>query len=160
MRGHTREELEARGARLANYKYCENCGLFWANSVFKKHLNVRQPGTEEIAIISPAGERFLNALAELYVDNLVKKHTTVLPDGTKVLPNFVLSAESEQIARVPKTTYTVDEAVTKFGFVREELLAELERCREPFEIEIPAVRKHGPRRRSRAPTSPKRTPVK
>lgn len=138
MRGYTKEQLEARGARLENYKYCENCRLLWAKNVYKKHLNVRPPAPE-ISIISPADERFLKWLAESAVELFIKEHTETLPDGTKIPPQIVLGPEWEAVAKESKTVFTVDEAV-ELGYSREEILAELERRREPFVVEIPAAR--------------------
>ena len=134
MRGHTKEDLEARGARLKNYILCDNCGLYWARSVYKKHLNVGQPA-HEITIIPPGMESFLKFLAEAYVEQLVKEHTVTLPDGTKIRPNFVLPPEWEE----EKTAFTVDDAVERFGLSRDAIMAELEKNKDEFVVEIPAA---------------------
>lgn len=138
MTGHTKEELEGRGARLKNYILCDNCGFYWAKNVFKKHLNVRQPA-HEITIIPPGMESFLNCLAEAYVETLVKEHTVTLPDGMQIRPNFVLPTEWEEIAREEKTAFTVDGAVERFGLSRDALMSEFEKNREVFEVEIPGA---------------------
>lgn len=137
MGGYTKEQLETRGSRLENYNYCENCGLFWARSVYKKHLNVRAPAPE-LSIVSPADERFLKWLVESAMEQFIEEHTETLPDGTKVRPHVVLGPEWEAVAKEPKTVFTVDEAV-ELGYSREEILAQVERRREPFVVEIPAA---------------------
>lgn len=152
MIGHTKEELEARGARLENYKYCGNCGLYWAKRLYRKHLNV-SPTAREITIIPPATERFLTFLAEAYIEQLVKDHTVTLPDGTTIRPHFVLPPEwEEELADQKKpTAFTVSEAVERFGLSREAIMAELEKNKQDFVVEIPAAAngRRAPRPRSR-----------
>ncbi|MBX3203596.1 MAG: hypothetical protein KF764_00945 [Labilithrix sp.] len=154
MHGHTREQLEARGARLDNYKYCENCGLYWSRSLFKKHINVAS-GARAITIIPPAMEAFLNFLARTTVQTFVKEHPVTGPDGTTVPPKLVLTSEWEELEKHEKTAFTVDEAVQQFGLSRDEIMAALEKNREVFRVEIPAAgsrRRDERRRRARSLT--------
>ena len=136
MVGHTKEELETRGARVENYILCDICGRYWAKNIYKKHRNVRQPA-HEITIIPPAMESFLKFLAEAYVEQFAEEHTVTRPDGTKIQPNFVLPSEWEEIMKQEKTAFTVGEAVERFGLSRGAVIADLEKQRETFVVEIP-----------------------
>lgn len=148
MKGHSREQLETRRARLENYTYCRNCGLYWARALYKKHL--RSPPSVSITIIPPAMARFLDFLANSYVDMLVQEHTTTLPDGTKIPPRFTVSPEWDAIASEEKGVFTVDEAVERFRISREAILVEIEKNVEVFRAEIPGTKSPGRKERRQA----------
>ncbi len=38
MPGYTKDQLEAKGAALADYVLCSNCSLYWHKHAFEKHL--------------------------------------------------------------------------------------------------------------------------
>ena len=159
MPGYTKEQLEAKGARVSHYTLCENCNLFWHKRVFKKHLvpplQARTTKAREIAIIHPAWANFLDFLAETAVRQLMEERAEKIrrgepiDDGTSAMP---AEKAADSAAEEPEVL-TVSEAVDRLGVSREEILAEFEKNRVPFEFTIPAAT-----RRARGQASTKRAP--
>ena len=136
MPGYTKEQLEAKGAKLAHYILCDNCQLFWHRRAFKKHLNVGRETHRTIAVINPRHAQFLDFIAKAAVDAYMQDVATgkvVLGDNEKP-PTSVVGDETTEIL-------TVDEAVEQHGFARDELMARFD-VWVPFEATIPV----GPRR--------------
>jgi len=146
MRGYTKEQLEAKGAKLANYILCDNCSLYWHKRVFKRHLRPAQ--TRRIKIMSPVWEEFIDFLAGA----AVKQWQAEVANGTyKPEPMKKPTAERVEKSKAKRTrsdddeVLTIDEAAARFHMSREEIIAKSEPIWEPFEAFIPSASR--PRRK-------------
>jgi hypothetical protein len=160
MPGYTKEQLAARGATLSHYMLCDLCNLYWHKRAFKRHLRPAPPAAEpkerEIAIVHPSWDNFFDFLTKTAI-----KHWMVEAEKMRRGESFELAApkSSAKIDWPPPSAddpelLTVDEAVVRLGVSREEILAEFEKNKIPFEFTVPP----GPRRargRSAAKPTPK-----
>ena len=141
MRGYTKQQLDAKGAKLTNYILCDNCKLYWHRRIFEKHL--RPPQTRRIKIWSPAFEEFMDFLAEAAVKQWLAEvaNGTYKPEPTKnVKAGRVQKSKSKRVrADDDDEVLTVDEAAARFGLSREEILARSEPIWEPFEFFVPSA---------------------
>lgn len=142
MPGYTLDHLEAKHANAANYIGCLNCGLHWHKRSFEKHFNVApQSSTKEktrlVAIIHPAWERLIDFLVEGAIKQWKTDHTEATRGDEpieEVVPARRSSNKKKAIDELERIT--VDEAVARYGLSREEIMADFEGNRIPFEVEL------------------------
>lgn len=151
MPGYTNDELEAKGAKLANYVGCLNCRLHWHRRSFEKHFDVAPPSkakSRPVAIIHPAWASFIDFLVDGTIKQLMEERADKIQRGEPI------DADADAITekRVERPTaehevLTVDEAVARFGVSREEILAGFEKRMVPFELHLrpPPSRQGEPR---------------
>lgn len=158
MRGYTNEQLEARGMNVANYVGCLNCRLHWHRRVFEKHFNVAPPtsaptkGTQ-IEIINPAWERFMKFLVEGAVKQVMKEHADKIARGEPVDMTPARPPPTRRRKVNDPIRVSVDEAVARYGFAREEIMAEFVKNAVPFEVEL----RSPPSRRGKRPAKSRRS---
>jgi hypothetical protein len=152
MPGYTKQQLDAKGRNITNYKLCESCRLYWHKRGFDKHLvaaanthatgpalSKRDPCRRPIVLIHPALERFVDFLVETAIRSIMEESADKIARGE---PVDVDASEPTVLERTPSPSteepelVTVDEAVKRFGLAREEILAEFERNIVPFEVEL------------------------
>lgn len=151
MPGYTFDRLMAKNANLANYVGCLNCRLHWHKRSFERHFNVGAPlktkaKSRPLAIIHPAWASFIDFLAEGAIKQWMKDHA----EGARAdepIETVVRTRRpsKKETATAEHETITVDEAVTRYGLSREEIMADFERNRIPFEVVLPAARRRARR---------------
>ena len=141
MPGYTKKELEAKGARISSYTYCPRCRRYWHNSDFKKHVAAGHPKVVvkiampparklkkgDIAIIHPAWQNFIRFAARA----MLKRWQREQAAGT--LPPAPVPAPARKPIRNPGyEIITVEEAVSRFGESREEIMARFDKIMDDF----------------------------
>lgn len=158
MRGYSEGELRKRHANIANYVGCLNCRLHWHRRVFEKHINVaahtRGLKRQQIEIIHPAWERFIEFLVEGAVKQVMAEHGYTLRPGERLGRHRSETPPKTERRRGEPIRVTVDEAVARYGFSREEIMAEFDRNKVPFEVEL-----RSPSSRPRATTAQDGEPI-
>jgi len=148
MPGYTEEQLEAKRANLANYVGCLNCRLHWYKKSFERHFNVvpttRGRKARPIAIIHPAWERFYDFLVTTAIKHTVDERAEKVRAGEPIETRIAGRETAEERKTADDCeTITVDEAVSRFGLSRQEILADFERNMVPFEVTLPAPKRKG-----------------
>ncbi len=143
MRGYTKEQLEAKGAALANYVFCSNCSLYWHKRAFQKHLrpapNTPAPKERDIAIIHPAWDRFLGLLVDLAFKHWEEEQEKIRRGERVETGPGKPGATIDWPPPSPDDPelLTVDEAVARLGASREEIGSEFAKNMIPFEFIVP-----------------------
>jgi hypothetical protein len=140
MPGYTKDELEAKRAKLANYVGCLNCRLHWHRRSFEKHFDVAPPSkakSRPVAIIHPAWASFIDFLVDGTIKQLMEERAEKIRRGEPIdADDDAITERHVEHPTAEHEVLTVDEAVARFGVSREEILAEFEKNKIPFEVEL------------------------
>lgn len=145
MRGYTKDELEAKSAKLASYIWCNGCRLYWHNRAFKKHLSAGaggrssngRPKERPVSIVHPAWASFIDYLVETSIKQLMEERADKICSGEPVEARSQPVAERDvERADDEPEVLTVDEAVARLGVSREEILAAFDKNMVRFEVAL------------------------
>ncbi|HKY34509.1 MAG TPA: hypothetical protein VJN18_01105 [Polyangiaceae bacterium] len=133
MPGFTKTQLVEKALDPKRYAWCKHCRLYWSRRSFAKHRRsiqsgdivkidmppMRKPKQGDVLILNPAYEKFIDALADLLVKDLLARPPAKADKKTS-------SRRSRRDGRQPEPEYdvlTVDQAVARLGVSRAEIMA-------------------------------------
>lgn len=133
MPGLTKTQLIERALDPKRYAWCKHCRLYWSRRSLTKHRCSREPGDivkidmppmpkpkkGDVLILNPAYEKFIDALADLLLKDLLARPPAKADKETR-------SRRSRRDGRPREPEYdvlTVDQAVARLGVSRAEIMA-------------------------------------
>jgi hypothetical protein len=139
MPGFTKTQLVEKALDPKRYAWCKHCRLYWSRRTFAKHRRSIQSGDivkidmslmpkpkkGDVLILNPAYERFIDALADLLVKDLLARPPAREADKQ------AKSRRMRKDARDAQPQYdvlTVDQAVARLGVSRTEIMAAFDKA--------------------------------
>jgi hypothetical protein len=148
MPGFTRTQLVEKALDPKRYAWCKHCRLYWSRRAFAKHRRSVQSGDivkidmpagpkpkkGAVLILNPAYERFIDALADLLVKDLLARPPAREADKkakSRRIREDALDAKPEH------DVLTVDQAVARLGVSRAEIMAAFDKAPGvPVEVKL------------------------
>lgn len=151
MLGFTKTQLVEKALDPKRYAWCKHCRLYWSRRSFAKHRRsiqsgdivkidmpmMRKPKKGDVLILNPAYEKFIGALADLLVKDLLERPPARDADKktrSRRSRKDPLHAEPEY------DVLTVDEAVARLGVSSAEIVAAFDKAPGvPVEVTLKEV---------------------
>lgn len=139
MPGFTKTQLVEKALDPKRYAWCKHCRRYWSRRSFAKHRRSIQSGDMvqidiprmpkpkkgDVLILNPAYERFLDALAEIILKDLLERPPAKEDDKK------TRAARPPKDARPSKPecdVLTVDQAAARLGVSRAEIMAAFDKA--------------------------------
>lgn len=138
MPGFTKTQLVEKALDPKRYAWCKHCRLYWSQRSFAKHERSIQPGDivkidkppmrkpkkGDVLILNPAYEKFIDALADLLVKDLLARP----PANAGKKASTRRSRKETRHAEPEYDVLTVEQAVARLGVSRAEIMAAFDKA--------------------------------